>query len=159
MATVYSNVAQNQSDAASKLTGMADRAEGQAMGGLVQVAYATYTVTAALAAADVINIVKLPAGARILPQLCRVQTDGVGATTCTINIGPASDADLYATAINVNAATTTQGGIAWDEEVAGELLTDIASPEEWVTATVAALTGTATAGRLVSFLIAYTVSR
>jgi hypothetical protein len=62
---------------------------------------ATYTTTGAEAAADVLEIGDLPAGAQLIPGLSRVVSEGVGGTTATIaKLGDASDDDRYsATAI------------------------------------------------------------
>ena len=157
MATVYTDVGTNQNSAGDNLVGAGTRASGLEAASGVHVAYATYTVTAALAAADVINVFKLPGNVQVLPPFLRIHTDGVTATTCTADIGLEQDPDLYATAIDLNSATTDQAGLAFDTGVsglvAGEALTTTPAAGEWFQATIAALTGTATAGQVVSFTI------
>lgn len=123
---------------------------------------ATYTVTTALAANDIIRLVKLPAGSKIIPNQSFIDSDGVGATTCTLTIGDtdttaagvdATDADRYGAALDVNAAgvdafNSSTRGVASNTPYALQ-------SESWITATVATLTGTATADRVLTFRITY----
>ena len=129
----------------------------------VEVVTAIYTVTAALAANDVIKLFKAPAGAKVIPHLSQIDSDGVGATTCTLTVG-----DLDVTAAGVDASDNDRYGAALDVNAAGKDLLDSATrgvasnapyalqSESWITATVATLTGTATASRVLTFRIAYT---
>ena len=140
-----------------------NRLAADQLGNEIQYAYGQYVVTAALAADDVIRITRLPQGARIIPHLSQVDSDGVGATTATIKIG-----DLDVTSAGVDASDDDRYGAALDVNAAGKDLFDsstrgVASnnsyalqSESWITATVATLTGTATADRVLTFRIAYT---
>ena len=159
MATLYTNVGQNQADAASTLTGMADRAAGANVGGQLLVSYSTFTTTTTTATGDVINIVQLPGGARIVPALLRIYVSAQAfATSCTATLGLEQDADLYAIGINMNAASSSHAGIAITEEILGEALTVVATPQEWLQLTITAV-GACTAGISWSFLVPYVVSR
>lgn len=159
MATVYTNVATKQnapSFASSNIN------EAIVLTPKTRIATATYTVTAALAANDVINIVKLPKHSVVIPHLSQVDSDGVGATTATIKIGDndvtaagvdASDDDRYGAALDVNAA----GKDAFDSSTRGVASNTpyALQSDSWIQATVATLTGTATADRVLTFRIAY----
>lgn len=159
MATVYTNVATKQnapSFASSNIN------EAIVLTPKTRVATATYTVTAALAANDIIRLVKLPAGSVVIPHLSQIDGDGVGATTATLTVGDtdttaagvdATDADRYGAALDVNAAgkdlfDSSTRGVASNAPYALQ-------SDSWITATVATLTGTATADRVLTFRIAY----
>lgn len=140
-----------------------NRLDASISGNCIQYAEAQYIVTAALAANDIIRITKLPAGARIIPHLSKIDSDGVGATTATLTVGDtdttaagvdATDADRYGAAIDVNAA----GADSFDSGTRGVASNNSYALQSysWITATVATLTGTATASRVLTFRIAYT---
>lgn len=159
MATVYTDIG-----AISNAPTLSNRYQGNKKFGDLHLVTAVYTVTAALAANDIIRIVKLPAGARIVPHLSQIDTDGVGATTATLTVGDtdaqsdgtdATDADRYGAALDVNAA----GKDLFDGATRGVASNTpyALQSESWITATVATLTGTATAGRVLTFRIAYTL--
>lgn len=159
MATVYTDVGTKQnapSFASSNIV------ESLSLTPEFNVATATYTVTTALAANDVIRIAKLPAGAQVIPHLSQIDSDGVGATTATVKIGDldttvagvdASDDDRYGAAIDVNAA----GKDLFDSSTRGVASNTpyTLQSDSWITATVATLTGTATDARKLTFRIAY----
>lgn len=160
MATVYTT----QGAIINDIT-LSNRLAADLLGNPVQLAYAQYIVTAALAANDIIRLVKLPQGARIIPGQSQIDTDGVGATTATLTIG-----DTDTTAAGVDATDADRYGAALDVNAAGKDLFDGATrgvasnnsyalqSESWITATVATLTGTATAARVLTFRIAYTTA-
>lgn len=158
MATFDSNTAAIQAAITAS-----NRLAADQVGNPVHFAYATVTVTAALAANDILRLVKLAPGARVIPHLSQIDSDGVGASTCTLTIGDtdttaagvdATDADRYGAAIDVNAAGKDlfDGGTRGVASNASYAL----QSNSWITATVATLTGTATASRILNFRIAYT---
>jgi hypothetical protein len=70
-----------------------------------------YTMLGTEAAADIINIVKLPQGAIIDPTLSSIVTDGIAGTATidigdddTAGVGAAADVDRYADGLDVAAA-------------------------------------------------------
>jgi hypothetical protein len=70
----------------------------------------TRTVDATEAAADVINIIDLPAGAELVPDLMKVANDGAGGTSVVISkIGDAEDDDRYSA---TNIALTAAGNVS-----------------------------------------------
>ena len=158
MATVDTNTAAIQAAPTAS-----NRLAADQIGNSVKFAYAKYVVTAALAANDIIRLVKLQAGARVIPHLSQIDSDGVGASTCTLTVGDtdttaagvdATDADRYGAAIDVNAA----GKDLFDGGTRGVASNSSYALQSysWITATVATLTGTATADRVLNFRIAYT---
>lgn len=128
----------------------------------VHVIDATYTVTAAEVANDVIRIVKLPAGSKVIPHLSQIDNDAVGGTSAIVTVG-----DLDTTAAGVDASDADRYGAALDITAAGKDLFDsgtrgVASntpyalqSESWITATFSTLTAAPTAGKVITFRIAY----
>lgn len=73
-----------------------------------RVATAIYTVTGNETTADLIAILSLPIGAVVIPDLCKVSSDGIGGTGAITQIGDAASAARYsATSIAVASAVTT----------------------------------------------------
>ncbi len=126
--------------------------------GEVRYAEATYTTTGTEAASgDTIEVVSLPVGAVPMPELFRVSHEASlgGSVVAIPTIGDAIDADRYsATSISLN--STTAGSQAVTPAVATSVL-----PRHTVTEAtqrvVAAFsrTNAVTAGKKISFLIAY----
>ncbi len=85
---------------------LGSRLSGATLTPMLLWATVTRTVDATEAAADVINIIDLPVGARLVPDLMKVANDGAGGTSVTISkIGDAEDDDRYsATAVALTAA-------------------------------------------------------
>jgi hypothetical protein len=82
------------------------RLAGRKLSSMLLYATITHTVTATEAATDVINIVDLPVGSYLVPDLMRVANNGAGGTSVVISkLGDASDDDRYsATSIALTAA-------------------------------------------------------
>ena len=121
----------------------------------VQFAEIAYTMLGTEAAADVINLCKLPEGAKIVPGLSNVTGDGI-ATTATMDIGDtddttAADVDRYADGLDVAAAGTDLfsaiAGVA-------QLTPYALQKDAIITATFATL-NTPVAGKKLLFRIAY----
>lgn len=153
MATLYSNIA------ASDLTlNVRNRNNGELTHGDVRFAEATYTATGTEAASgDTIEVCVLPVGAVPLPELWRVSNEAsMGGSVIAIpTLGDAADADRYsATSISVNSSTA--GSAAVTPAVATSVLPRFAVTEA-TQRVVAAITRTnaVTAGKKISFLIAY----
>jgi hypothetical protein len=153
MATFYTDIA------ASDLTlNVRNRNNSDLTNGDVRFAEATYTATGTEATSgDNIEVCVLPVGAVPVPELWRVANEASlgGSVVAIPTIGDASDADRYsATSISVNSSTA--GSAAVTAAVATSVL-----PRYTVTAdtqrVVAAITRTnaVTAGKKISFLIAY----
>lgn len=105
MATGNSDIYAKQADPK-----MGNRVAASLVSAAVLFATAKYTMTGSEAAADIINIVKLPQGTTIIPGLCSVTGDGI-ATTATLDVGDdddsdAADADRYADGLDVAASGT-----------------------------------------------------
>lgn len=153
MATFYSDLAAKQNSPT-----MGNRVEGVRASGTLHVATPTVTLESAVAANDVVNLIKLSENTIIIPELCHVYSDGV-ATTATIDIGDddattAVDADRYADGLNVAAA-------GYDAFTSGTAPAASASryklqAESWITATFATL-ATPTVGGKLHFVITYAI--
>lgn len=117
-----------------------------------------YTMLGTEAAADVINLVKLPQGAEIDPTESTVVSDGV-ATTATIDIGDddtagvgaAADADRYADGLDVAAA----GIDRFSDIAAAARLTPYALGADSIIKLTFATMDTPVAGKKLTFRIAY----
>ena len=153
MATFYADIAP------SDLTlNVRNRSNGDLTHGDVRFAEATYTATGTEAASgDNIEVCVLPVGAVPVPELWRVANEAsMGGSVIAIpTLGDAVDADRYsATSISVNSSTA--GSAAVTANVTASVL-----PRHTVTEAtqrvVAAITRTnaVTAGKKISFLIAY----
>jgi hypothetical protein len=94
-----------------------NRADGLDKGPIILIT-TIYTMLGTEAANDLVNIAKIPARCRPIPELSHVIGDGI-ATTATLDVGDtddtdAADPDRYADGLNVAAAGTDQfsGGVA-----------------------------------------------
>jgi hypothetical protein len=153
MATFNTAEATKQNDAL-----LANRVQGNLATGELRFIEATYTATGTEAASgDTIDITDVPVGATVIPELCRVSNEAsMGGSVIAIpKIGDAVDDDRYsATSISINSSTA--GSAAVTANVTAGVL-----PRFVVTAATqrikAALTRTnaMTAGKKISFLIAY----
>jgi hypothetical protein len=140
-----------------------NRLAADLLGNGIQFAYAQYVVTAAEVANDIIRIVKLPQGARIIPHLSQIDNDAVGGTSAIITVG-----DTDTTAAGVDATDADRYGAAIDITAAGKDLFDSATrgvasnnsyalqSQSWITATFTTLTAAPTAAKVLTFRIAYT---
>lgn len=104
MATVYSDIGTIQSstdpDTRNALNPLASRARTVMSDVLV-------TLASDAAASDVVNLVKVPAGMRLLPEKIKIYAEDPG-TTLTVDIGDdddtdAADADRYVDGLDISA--------------------------------------------------------
>jgi len=147
MATLYSTEGAKQNDPTAKnlLNGGVSQAN-------VVYGKASYVATTALAANDVIRMFKIPEGYTPIADSFVLSTDGVAATTCTAKLGTDLDTDAFiASAEDLNSAavvsplTATTAGA----EVTTPVTANVAAGG-WVVVEIAALTGTATAGKVIN---------
>lgn len=144
MATLYSTEATNENNPTAKNLLDADTAQAS-----VVYSQASYVTTTALAASDVIRMIKIPEGYTPIANTFVVASDGVAATTCTVKVGTDLDTDsIIASASDVNTAnvyvvTTSNKGAAVTTPVT-------TTADGWIVVLVAALTGTATAGKVIN---------
>jgi len=123
--------------------------------GKVRYALIEYALAATEAAADTINLVKLKAGARVIPSLCRIVCEDPG-TALSLDVGFASNPD----ALCDGAALTTAHDVSFTgaasvTAVAAQYVpVDIAAGDEVIYATVTVATSLTAAAKLL-FLIAY----
>jgi hypothetical protein len=137
---------------------LANRVQANLATGDIRFIEATYTTNGLEATSgDFIDITDVPVGATVIPELCRVSNEASlgGSVVAIPTLGDALDVDRYsATSVSLN--STTAGSQAFTPAVATSVL-----PRFTVTAATkriqAALTRTnaMTAGRRISFLIAY----
>lgn len=82
--------------------------DGRDLSGAVQYAFIDVVTTADNAALDVIDLIELPAGAIVIPELSSIRvSDDMTSGALTIDIGDAVDADRYCDGLNAAAAATT----------------------------------------------------
>lgn len=107
MATLKTNIAEKQIALADR-TGLATVPQLAAIhtGAGVHVATAEFTMPASVAAGDLIAICNVPCGARVLPQLSYIASEGVG--TLQLTVGTQDAADAYSASLTVTAAGTYQ---------------------------------------------------
>jgi len=158
MPTFYTDVATNQN---SYLTTTAQREPaGDKVSGDVLFATATLTIAGTEADADVINIVKLPEGATVVPHLCQIYA-ALGATvTMDISIGDdddttAADPDRYSVlqAIDAAGAGTEAFGFSHATAAGGATPYKL-QKNSWIQGLLGGLANHAAAETL-TFLIAY----
>lgn len=83
----------------------------------VHVATAEFTMPASMAANDLIAICNVPCGARMLPQLSFIASEGVG--TLQLTVGTQDVADAYSASLTVTAAGSyqlTKGSLAFSDK-------------------------------------------
>ncbi len=122
----------------------------------VTVRYATaiYTATAAELTGDIISILDLPIGSVVLPDLCKVMTDGVGGTGAITTLGDAGSINRYS-ATSIAVASSGINAVTGTNAIA------VANPPYRVVAGNETLKATLTlstaltAGKLIVFRIAY----
>lgn len=95
----------NSAQYAAQVTGGENYAsvslEGRDIGGAVQTALCKCTVTTDETATSVINLVELPTGAIVLPELCQILvTDDWADGAATVDIGDSGDPDRYADGVD-----------------------------------------------------------
>jgi hypothetical protein len=144
--------------AAARLNQAAGIVDGDDKSGVVLYATTKYTLLGTETVADILNLVYLPAGAVLIPQLSHLSHDGTGATTLTFTVGDAGNstqaaaAARYATGLAAAGASAQSTPFASGAQVTAPLR--LAAPTK-VTATIATKTGTITAGKVLCFTIAY----
>lgn len=116
--------------------------------GRVRIATGSYTPAAADEAGTVINLAKLPAGARVLPS-SKLYFEAGQDATLTVKVGDSGDDDRYLAAVAVGATAST---VALSANALNNTLLDA---EQFITLTtgVKALT----AGKVISFEIYYVI--
>lgn len=135
-----------------------NRVSADISNGDVRYAEATYTCTGTEAATgDTIEVAVLPVGATPLPELWRVSNEASlgGSAVAISTLGDSADADRYsATSISLNSSTA--GSQAVTAAVATSVLPRYTVTESTQRVIAAfARTNAVTAGKKISFLIAY----
>lgn len=116
MATLYTNVSTEQDTPSNP----ANRLEGNLLTGGVRYEIITYTTTNAEVTGDIIKLTTLPAGSRIMVDLCRAACVALGGTAVVIDsLGTTTTAtelattDIAVTAAADSAFTPIAGAPAW----------------------------------------------
>ena len=159
MATLYTDVADNQNDAI-QLTKEREP-KGSKVSGDVLFATSTYTFVGTEANADEINIVKLREGSTVIPHLCQIICNfDTGDETLDLSIGDddattAVDPDRYSVLQAVDAAGVGVEAFAFSFATAAAGLTPYElQADSWIQALLAGEANTA-ADDSITFLIAY----
>lgn len=146
MADHYSDTGTRQNTALSQAGKLVK--DGSLVTGDLKVATATHTVTASDATNDVIYMVRLPVGARIIWSLSNIENDDAG-TTYTAKVGIVGDDDAGGTGY---ALGTAGNNFLTSAAVQSTALTD----NTWVIVTATSVS-TPTAGKLITVNIVYAV--
>lgn len=101
MAITQSTEYAAQVASASNFTGRID--DGRKVGGEVQYAFATCTWAGDEAATEVVDLIELPAGAQVLPELSDIIVSTDCAGTLTVDVGDGDDPDRYCDGANAGA--------------------------------------------------------
>lgn len=133
-------------------------------GSLLLEAEVIYTMLGTEAATDIINLVKLPVGAIIVPHLCRLSGNGIAATA-TVSVGDSdttvTSAVRYTAAIAATSASLDVGFTAGAAAaltpytLAGD--STLGGGESWVQATFATLSSPV-AGKTLMFRLVYKIT-
>ncbi len=146
MATLYSTEGAKQNDPTAK-----NLLNGGTSQAAVVYAKGSYTTTTALAAADVIRMFKIPEGYTPVANSFVLASDGVGASSCTAKLGTDLDTDAFiASASDLN---TANAYVVTNSNAGAEVTTPVTANVAaggWVTVEIAALTGTATADKVIT---------
>jgi len=159
MATLYTDRSAVQLPAAGADTWTLD--PGIEATGNVLYMEAIYTLTSGTdeTAGDIIRIAKLPANARLLPELCKIVRNDPGTAFSFTKIGDepvvsgafTGDDDRYSTTVDIAAAGTSDFGYAAQPAgLAGYTL----PADAWIIGTLGTVTAP-TAGQVIKFLLAY----
>jgi hypothetical protein len=134
--------------------GFGGRASGLNVTSQLMFLVSTYTTTGTEVANDLINVGLLPAGVVVVPDMCRVSTDGIGGTGATVaTLGDALDDDRY----SATAVAVVSAGSSLFTGVNAQLVAPVAVPEggEIIRAKIGLSSGSITAARRLTFTIAY----
>lgn len=136
----------------SALSGQNKRLSGNQAGRPMCEAVLSYTFDGTEVEGDVINIIQLPKGARVLERLSFVKTSGTLAAATELDVGDddgaAGDPNRYGTLLDVNAA----GSVALDETPDYTL-----TEQSWVNATLTTFTTPAATGESLTFYLHYSL--
>jgi hypothetical protein len=146
MATFNSDVAVKQSD-----PHLGNRLDPFRTAGNVILAECLVTIPAGLAATDIINLIKLPSRAKVVPHLSKLVAENPG-TALIIDVGDSEDADRYIDGLDISAG----GTFDWTGGDAG-LNPFVLTEEGWIAVTVATATSLTT-GQEIRFHIAYAIN-
>lgn len=158
MANTYTTEAQSQSDAETNISSRVS--DGSKVSGAIRHFVATRVINTddTDATADVLHIIKLPNGARVIPDSLRVYADNPGTTLQIDTIGDLADADRYsatqivASAGGYFAVTPAVTGPVNDYQVG-----DAAADTGWITATLGTV-ASGTTGADVTFTGSYSLA-
>lgn len=159
MATLYTDRSNRQLPAAGADTWTRD--PGIVQTGNVTYMEAIYTLTTGTdeTSGDILRIAKLPAGTRLIPELCKIVRNDPGTAFNISKIGDepvvsgdfTGDDDRYSTTVDISAAGTSD--FAYAAQAAG-LAHYTLEGDAWIIATLGTVTSP-TAGQVVKFLLAY----
>lgn len=123
------------------------RVTGRDVCGQVLLCRGVYTVPATAATGDVIKIARLPRGAVVIPHLCKVTCEALGATF-TVRVG------LEGEGKDALLSPSMALGAAGSKDFTDSVTDVVADDSTWVIATASTVT-TPTVGKMAKFTIAY----
>ncbi|MEO6054819.1 MAG: hypothetical protein ABIP97_12480, partial [Chthoniobacterales bacterium] len=132
-----------------------NRVESLRIGAQPLIATTTYTAINTEAAADTIEICRLPAGAQLLVSKWKVSTDGVGGTGAAVaSLGTTGAASAYS---STSIAIVSVGDNAVTATNAEAVTNTVLAVETPILATLALSSGAFTAGKKITFRIEYLI--
>lgn len=153
MATIYTTEGSSQNDAA---TNVADRVSDGGKTGAQVRAFRATRIIASDDDADVLHIIKLPEGARVIPESLAIYCEDPGTAYNIASVGDLADADRYSGATDISAG----GYFALTPVVTGPQndykVGDAATDTGWLTATLGTIT-TQTDDNVITFTGQYSV--
>jgi hypothetical protein len=134
---------------------LGNRARGDKASPKLCVLVSKYTTVGTEATADRIRVGNIPPGAVPLPALGRIATDGLGGTAPTVALGTLGTSAAYAAASTTLVSATNLALTPVNAQVVASA--EVAEGDEMVYATLAAVTGTLTAGKILTIHLPYLV--
>lgn len=111
------------------------------------------TLPSGVAANDTFQLIDLPPGAVIVPELCSISASGDPGTTLTLDVGDSGDADRYCDGANLGALSAA-GIVAFTAPaLPAAVITPFRSPNVTRIFATAATAGTVTANTVLKFTI------
>jgi hypothetical protein len=111
------------------------------------------TLPAGVTANDTFQLIDLPPGAVIVPELCRILASGDPGTTLTIDVGDSADIDRYCDGANLGALSAAGVVMFTDPAMPAAALTPYRSSDVSRVYATAATAGTVTAATVLKFTI------
>lgn len=126
---------------------------GDDAGGVLLYFGASVTLPSGVAAADTFQLIDLPPGAVIVPELCSITASGDPGTTLTIDVGDSGDVDRYCDGANLGGLSAAGIVLFTAPAIPAAVLTPYRSSDVVRVYATAATAGTVTAATVLKFTL------